>query len=512
MPASDFPRVLRLAAALLLFPVSFAGSAEPPEFAAMKALARELAAQEYTPRESSLAPFWRDLSYAEHRQIRFRRDRALWADSGSPVALEFFHPGWVFPHPLTFRSVVQGVSEPILWEADRFDYGGLEIPPDTPWPDGFAGYRILAPVDGPGRLDELAVFLGGTYFRARAPGLSLGTSARALAIDPHRPDSPVVPAFEHWWVERPEDNAREFRAWALMDCAAATGAWQFRIQPGRATVMEIDAEVIFRQPVEMPGLLTFSSMHWFSEFTRGAPDDFRPEVHDADGLLIHLHEDEAIWRPLDPSRVTRHSVFSVGKFHGFGLAQRDREFSHYQDLQAAFETRPSVWLEPVGHWPAGEIHLIERPAGDDSFDNVTCFWKPAEPVQPGQPVTFSCRMQWLADIAVPGMARVVSSRRTVLPGSREEGREQHPGELFVIDFSPLPNPADDAGKPELLVEVESEASLAEKKVERNPHTGGWRATFRLRIRDETESMEIACRLLRGGRPVSEKWSALWKRD
>ena len=484
-------------------------AAQPaPTFETVRALAKERAAMPYAGRPGNLDPFWTNLKYADHSRILFRRERSVWNGDHRGFQLEFFHPGWVFPKAVAFHEVAPDATRLLEWDSGFFDYQDLMVPGDIPRPDGFAGFRVLAPLKTPGQLDELAVFLGASYFRSLAPGLGFGTSARGLALNPMRPQGEEFPDFVEWWIERPEPGAREIRAWALLDSPSVTGAYQFRIQPGRGTVMEIETELIFRQDVELIGIAPFSSMMCYSEFTQPKPADFRPEVHDSDGLLIHFGEGEAAWRPLDTGKSVRHSVFAADKFFGFGLAQRDRDFRNYQDLEANFQQRPSVWVEPVGLWPAGRINLIETPGNEDGSDNVVCFWEPKVRPKPGEPLRLAYRIQWLPEISVAGLSKVIESRRS----QPRAAAGQPPGEeLYVVDFSSPANPVDDETRPELLVEVDAHAKLLGKTLQRNPNTGGWRATFTVQIDEKAPAAELACRLLKGGRPISERWTVQWKR-
>ncbi len=92
-----------------------------------------------------------------------------------------------------------------------------------------------------------------------------------------------------------------------------------------------------------------------------ARDDYRPEVHDSDGLSIQSANGEWIWRPLvNPKRLLVTS-FALTNPAGFGLMQRDRDFDHYEDLEARYDLRPSAWVEPKGRWGAGRVELVQIP-------------------------------------------------------------------------------------------------------------------------------------------------------
>ena len=62
-------------------------------FDQFRAKARELAAKPYQPRGTGLADYWANLSYDQHRDIRFKMESGLWWNQG-PFSIDFFHPGW----------------------------------------------------------------------------------------------------------------------------------------------------------------------------------------------------------------------------------------------------------------------------------------------------------------------------------------------------------------------------------------------------------------------------------
>jgi periplasmic glucans biosynthesis protein len=399
------------------------------------------------------------------------------------------------------------VEKELPFDMGVFDYRKLAVPAGTPPPPGYAGYKIMAPLNKPGVQDELAVFLGASYFRSLAPQLGYGLSARGLALNTARPGGEEFPYFERFWFTQPEKGAKEITVQALLDSPSVAGAYQFRITPGKTTVMEVDAEITLRKPVELLGIAPFSSMLWHSEITHPKPVEFRPEVHDSDGLLIQYSEKDVHWRPLDNSRVIRHSVLATDAFMGYGLIQRDRDFENYQDLEANYHQRPSAFVEPIGKWPPGRVHLIELPTGEEFWDNIVCMWEPVKQPSPGEPFRFSYRLTWLEEKSVPGLCKVTASRRSHHHYKEEEKKPDD--DMFVLDFSP-PAKAGDK-EPDIEVTVGDGAKLLDKRVQKNPHTGGWRAFFRVNIEDKTESLELSCRLLENKQPVSERWSYLWKK-
>lgn len=486
-------------------------SQEPVTFESIRVLAASRASKPYADRRPELPPFWKGLSVADYHKILTRAGHGLWAGEKRNYEVEFFHPGGQLEKTVAFAEVTAGTATEVPWRPEYFDYQNLPVPPETPVPAGYAGFRVLAPLNEPGRMEEMAAFLGGSFFRAVAPGVGWSTSARGLAINPGQSGAAEeFPYFERFWMEKPAESAKALTFYALLDSPSAAGAYKFSLSPGRATVIAVEAEVTFRQQTGLAGYVALSSMHWYNELTHPKPVDYRPEVHNADGLLIQYGDDNAMWRVLDASRTMRHSIFSIEKVLGWGLIQRDREFEHYQDLDANYQNRASVFVEPVGTWPAGRIHLMELPTGEDSWDNVVCLWEPATVPRPGQPLRLSYRLHWLAEMSVPGLSKVLGSRRSHHHYRPEEKRTDD--ELFVIDFGPGANPQDDQQEPVVAVEVGSGGTLVEKRAQKNGPTGGWRAFFRIRAEEKATTIDLACRLLRGGRPVSEKWTYVWKKD
>ena len=90
-------------------------------------------------------------------------------------------------------------------------------------------------------------------------------------------------------------------------------------------------------------------MYWFSETNRNTATDWRPEIHDSDGLAIWTGAGERLWRPLNNPETLTVSFFSDTDPKGFGLLQRDRAFSSYG-------TTPSLLRQatvPMGRAAAG---------------------------------------------------------------------------------------------------------------------------------------------------------------
>jgi glucans biosynthesis protein len=507
-------------------------AAEPFSFDSLKSRARSLASSPHTHPSDSLADFWKNLTYDQHRDIRFRMEDGLWARDKRPFSIDFFHPGWTAKKTVTIHEVRNGQADPLAFNRSIFDYGKNSIPDSVPAPNGYAGWRARCHLNGPDYMDEFLVFLGASYFRSIPANSPYGLSARGLSINSGLPNE-EFPDFREFWLEPPTPDASSLRSWALLDGPSVSGAFQFTVTPGTETTIDIEAELTLRQPVTQLGLAPFSSMFWFGEATHPKPYDFRPEVHDSDGLLMELADGALHFRPLEQSKDrSRHCVFSLDKPRSWSLLQRDRSFASYLDTEARYHDRPSVRVEPLEGFNQGKLHLIELPATDETGDNVVLLWEPQPALQTGKPFTFRYRLHWMRDPQPSGLFTVKATRC---------GHPvQRPDQILVsIDFAKplLPQPKephmkwDDitslkpvvtANHPDVKIIHAGISDLSMAHVDDLPLKLGrrpdihmpqvLRAFFVLEAPASLSETDLTCELRNAdGHPVSEKWLWLWHR-
>src|SRR5438067_9535427 len=385
------------------------GHAESFDFAQLKGRARALASAPFQPRVRPFPDALRRLDWDRYQAIRFRDDHALWADDRLRFQAKFFHPGWHYDDPVRVHEVVDGRSRELAFDPAMFDYAksgfsGVGLQPNL----GFAGLRVLFHTD-PRR--DVAAFLGASYFRAVGGEGQYGLSARGLAIDCGLGRPEEFPVFTEFWLERPARDSAGLTLYALLDSASISGAYRFDIHPGPTLVMNVSTALYPRAPIERLGGAPLTSMFYQGEGSRRADADWRPQIHDSDGLAMWSGDGEWIWRPLTNPRSLRFSAYQDGKPRGFGLLQRDRTFDHYQDDTAFYDRRPDAWIEPLSDWGKGSIQLIELPARDETFDNIVAFWNPADAPQPGQELLFDYRLYWGTTPPFrPNLAEVVATR------------------------------------------------------------------------------------------------------
>ena len=501
-----------MAAATLAGPLPLLAqdTAATPEFdiELVKQRARELAAKRFDDGRESLRDDLKNLSYEQYQDIRFRPDRALWRDDGLFQA-QFFHRGYFFDRPVRINVLDEGGPRPLASQAGMFDFGANRFDPPPSDNLGFAGFRLHYPLHRPDYFDEFAVFLGASYFRLLGREQHFGLSARGLAIDTALSKGEEFPFFREFWLQRPAPDATAIKLYALLDSESATGAYSFVLRPGSTTEVDVTATVYPRRDIAKLGIAPLTSMFMFGENRSRQFDDFRPEVHDSDGLLMHAGHGEWIWRPLQNPRAVRISTFLDRNPRGFGLMQRDRDFASYQDLEMNYQRRPSLWVEPVGDWGAGRVELVEIPSDEEVNDNVVAYWVPEAPAVGGQPVDVSYRLHaaGLVD-RTPPRGRTVATRWGLARYSGHPNRA--PAELlrFSLDFAGGDLDLLRPEQPVHLVVSASSGEIRNTRAHKNDAIGGWRALFDF-LPDGDKPADLRCFLRLRNDVLTETWSYLW---
>lgn len=403
--------VLRAIAALAAFPALplAAATGATFDYAWLKGRARTLAAGAYHPIPERIPEALGKLDWDQYQAIRMRPDHALWANSGSRFSASFFHLGLNFRQPVRINVVENGRAQAIAYDPAMFDHrrsglSGVRLPADL----GFAGFRVSFHTDP---LRDVFAFLGASYFRAVGGEMQYGLSARGLAVDCGMPRPEEFPVFTEFWLERPAPDAGTLVVYALLDSPSIAGAYRFAITPGETLVMDVDAALYPRRPIERLGIAPLTSMYLHGENDQRVRDDWRPEIHDSDGLALWTGRGERIWRPLTNPAALRFNAYADENPRGFGLLQRDRAFDHYQDDGAFYDRRPGLWVEPRSNWGKGAVHLVELPTPDETFDNIVAFWNPAAPPQPGEELLYAYRLHWGAQTPDDHrLARTIATR------------------------------------------------------------------------------------------------------
>lgn len=482
-------------------------ASQPFDYAWLKGHARALAASPYQPPSEALPARVQKLNWDQYQAIRYRPAHALWAQKKLRFEARFFHMGLFFKTPVHMFELVNGQAHEIAYDPAMFDYGksGLQnshLPPDL----GFAGFQLFYRTDF---TRDIAAFLGASYFRAVGADMQYGISARGLAIDSGMSRAEEFPRFTAFWLERPQPHADQVTVYALLDSPSIAGAYRFVIQPGALQVMDVDAALYPRKAIERLGIAPLTSMFLYGENDNRLHNDWRPQIHDSDGLAIWRGNGEWLWRPLTNPAQLRFNAYVDDSPQGFGLIQRDRNFDHYQDDGAFYERRPSLWVEPRSNWGKGSVQLVEIPTPDETADNIVAFWNPATPTQPGQEMLFAYRLYWGTKPPVSSPLAHVVATRTGEGGIIGQKRTYFSWR-FVVDFAGgnLAMLGKDS-KVEPVITASS-GTIEITSVRTLATVNGLRAMFDLRPVDNSDApINLRLYLRLGEQPLSETWLYQW---
>lgn len=514
--------ILALLASALWLPAAWA--AAPMNYERLTEQARALAAQRWQPTPSRTPDALRQLSYDQMRAIRFKPERALWRSDAGPYELMLFHLGKYQTEPVRLHELRADGEQLLPYQAADFDYGFNQQLDPAAWGDiGHAGFRVHAALNQPGYKDELAVFQGASYFRALGRGQHYGLSARGLAVDTVGGTGEEFPRFTDFWIVHPGAVApaapgvaaaptAPLVVLALMDSPRVAGAYRFEISPGLSTRMTVQATLFLRDGtvrISTLGIAPLTSMFNHGE-NQPHREDFRPEVHDSDGLMLATGEGEWLWRPLQNPRHPLVTSFATRSPRGFGLMQRDRQFSSYEDAEARYEARPSAWVTPLGDWGAGRVELVQLPTPDETHDNIVAYWVPAQLPAPGQPLALSWQIDWQGDAQQRPPAAWVAQTRTGRGFAALQRHEQQ----FIVDFAGVPAPTTTPStttpipEPRAVVSTDDNGRVLEQNLYRVSATGAWRLALRVQPINPNRAVELRAFLQSGNDTVSETWTHL----
>ncbi len=498
--------------------VLMAGQAQAWSLDDVAALARQRAQTPFHAAAHAVPAELANLDYDGYRDIRFNADRMLWRSDKLPYEANFFHVGRQGDSVRIHEITTDGVK-PLPYDPAAFNFGKNKLSPQR-WGDlGHGGLRAFHNLNSATYKDELIVFQGASYFRALGAGQRYGLSARGLAVDTVGAAREEFPRFTDFWLEKPAADARRLTVYALMDSERVSGAYRFDITPGEQTAVEVHARIFMRAaetraspaPVATLGLAPLTSMFFFGE-NQPRPGDFRPEVHDSDGLMLASGDGEWLWRPLQNPASTLVTSFAMSSLKGFGLMQRDRNFHSYEDTEARYELRPSAWVTPLGDWGAGRVELLQFATPDETHDNVAAYWVPDKLPAPGQSLDLAYQIAWQGqDQQRPPNGWVTQSRRGT-GYSKLDGEALGQQVQFVIDFAgPALDALPEGAQVQAIASADANGRVLESLAYKNPATGGWRMTLRVQRLDSggpARPIELRAFLQHDNHTLSETWTNL----
>jgi periplasmic glucans biosynthesis protein len=459
-------------------------------------LARRLAAEPPRP-PAPITPGLEKLGYDQYRDIQFPIRKAIWTDAGTPFRLDLLPAGSVYSTPVKVSIVENGVTTEIEPRPGMFDLAPRFPAELRDKPLSISGFRVRALINSSTYWDEFLVFQGASYFRAVGQNHNYGLSARGLALKTGEPEGEEFPSFTQFWIEKPARNATALVIHALLESPSVTGAYRFTVSAGHDTTMDVSYTLFPRVELRNVGIAPLTSMFLFDASNRARFDDFRPRVHDSDGLMFETQSGERVYRQLNNGGALQLSAFTADRPRAFGLMQRARQFQDFQDLEANYERRPSAWVEFPEGPPPGPLRLVEIPTRNEANDNIVAFWQPRDPLPAGRPYSGTYRINWTSDTPLPrDMGRFVAARiGATMRGDRK---------LVMLDLERA------GSNPEgLVLEVTSSAgTVFHPLLHKNPAIKGLRASFEFDPAGAPMA-EFRAVVRKGERVVSETWLYRW---
>jgi len=474
----------------------------------VKVLAKELATKPFVDEKIQMPAGYEKLTYDQYRDIRFNPDKQIWKGDASGFSFDMFHTGFFFTRPIDVYIIQGDKQSRLKYDPSLFVFGPQVKPPPPDVDMHYAGIRLRYPVNNPNVADEIAVFQGASYFRAVAKGLNYGLSARGLSIDTGQPSGEEFPFFKTFWIKQPDAGTGIIVVHALLDSPSCTGAYRFAIKPGDDTQMDTEVTLYPRRDLEHAGIAPLTSMYLFGPMGRPV-EDFREAVHDSNGLMMQTGHGEWLWRPLNDPKTLQISAFMDQSPRGFGLMQRTRSFDDFRDIEARYEKRPSLWVEPIGDWGAGSVQLFEIPTNVETNDNIVAYWGPRDPLKAGNEYSFVYRLHWcpewplnVADAPVKLVnfsGSGVAVDFTTQPPTYDTNKR-----LYVIEYAgQIDSPQD------FKAEVTASAgSVDQINIIKNDVNNSLRITFRHDV-SGLDSAELRAIVKRGDTPAVETWLYRW---
>ncbi len=397
-------RIVTLLSVMLMTAETVPSASVEPAFSheTVLAEARALAANPFAPPQKIPAEL-AALSYDVYRSIRYRKVQAVRLQEADRFSVELFAPGFLFTTGVELFVVSAGQPEPLLPGEQSFATPAPEIAQAIAAFGRFAGFRLHYPINATisdggyaesDYADEFIVFQGASYLRAVSRRQVYGLSARGLALNVAQRGGEEFPLFRRFWIEPMVGEPGGITVHALLDSPSVAGAYRFDIWPGLVTTVDVAVTLFPRSALTHVGLAPLTSMYMHGPMDGPAAPDYRPAVHDSDGISMFTGTGEWIYRPLVNPRSLQVSAFLDSAPQGFGLVQRSRRFEHFEDLEAHYQSRPSAWIEPRGDWGAGQVELVEIPSASEANDNIVAYWRPQAALPAGQAYRFAYRLSW----------------------------------------------------------------------------------------------------------------------
>lgn len=472
--------------------------------------AQELAQRGYTAPQGNLPESLAGLNFQQYQQIQYKPAQSHWRSDNLRFDLGFFHEGMHYNTPVTINEVNGDDVQELKFSPDNFNYGNLDVDKSKFKDLGFAGFKINYGAN-PDKKNESMVFLGASYFRVAGQNQRYGLSSRGLAVDTGLNSGEEFPRFKEFWVVKPQGDDRYLTIYALLDSPSATGAYRFILRPGQDSVVDVQSRLFLRRQVTKLGIAPLTSMYLFGPEQPSGDNNYRPAIHDSNGLQLATGDGQWLWRPLaNPKRLSV-DTFPANNPRGMGLLQRNHEFDAYQDVENRYELRPSAWVEPQNSWGDGQVELVQIPTPDETNDNIVSFWRPTQELPTDQPLDFNYTINWTLDESryhTPDLGWVAQTRRARGETIQDNlVRKSDDSTLYVIDFvgPNLKSPGSNANI-QADVNAGDNGQIVRSEVARNPAMDGYRLKLSVKANDTSKPVNMKAFLKNGDSRLTETWN------
>jgi len=469
------------------------------------------AQEEYQAPDSEQNKALKALSYQQYRAIRFRPDQSIWRGL-YPYEVQLFHSGFLYERDININLIdYKNRTSSLPFSTDYFSYDppADKLPAMLENDGGFAGFRVHYPLNKSDYKDELVAFLGATYFRLVGKHQKYGISARGLTVNTGMPEGEEFPYFTDFWLIEPA-NGKTLSVYAKMESPSITGVYKFTLQANDDAIVDVHAWLFAREDIDKLGLAPFTSMFLYGENSLAKPDDYRPEVHDSDGIVLVTGMDEQLWRPLNNPKRLRITSLADQQPKSFGMLQRDIQYGHYLDSEAEYHQRPGLWVKPFEGFANGRLELVEIPTNSETHDNIVAHWVNDKPVTQGDDLYLHYQLQ-----TVSGNTREYSNAtviRTlqgadVLPGETRD--EKSLTRRFIVDFT-APNMQINPDQLSANISA-TNGTIAQLRVFKSNFNKEIRATFLFTPKDAKSVNDLRLTLSHNDISISETWTYVYER-
>lgn len=482
-------------------------------FETLVSMARNSARCEYKERVTPLPKSLQNLDYSQYNLMRYNIDSDLWANDDLPFRVSFFPLGttlYSLPveiYEIDNETLISKVpfSPKFFQYEDQVKFIKDQMPEDA----GYAGFKLRYKPKGSSYPDEFAAFLGNSYFRIICDGSSYGLSNRGLAINTGVENVPEeFPAFEKFYLVKPSKGDESIIIYAFLNGRSVTGAYSFKITPGTEASVDVKSVLFLRNKVNLLCLAPITSMFWF---TLGEPDnfyDYRPSVHNSEGLVLSDGKND-IYEPLTnyPFHKMINDDISCDSLRYFGLVQRDREYNRYMDPGVKYHLNPNCLIVPQNNWREGSLRLFVLPTLTEWMDNINLFWIPKTLPEPMEPINFDYKILY-------SLKEPKNTLSFVKYTNLGQDLINCKNTIFALSFADKDAIIEKSKDIKIDLQVPSDVIIASPpSIEKIIFNDTWRVLFTLTIHKklayEDKPFIIKCTLKDNGKSISEEWYFLW---